>query len=753
MDIQDRNQHGITTETAKLLKILIDHLQTDPYAPIREYISNAYDATVGEANAGIYINGKGNKLSILDEGAGMTKEVILKAFTRIGGSFKTKGDLSTIGMFGIGVLSAFIAARKIVVKTRSEQEEHGWLLDWERYQDIFSLEPYDKEEKGTEAILEMDEDSLDLANNIAIRGFIERTFALLTVPIHLGTTVQNILANPLFFWIENTYNRNISSQLLHSNEAYKLMAKFSHLQLISVFYKQEKVIIKKEDGSEQEDFIRIFFGIPLRPHEPLSRHSIKFFSRGVLVHEDVSNFYPENLAFVVGLVDSPKFKLQITRERIFIQDDHFQEIKRRIEDYIIEFLELITSKDKAIIRQVLNTHRTMLVSHVAGNARNQRLINLFKSNYTFSTSNGELNWNEILPFLERQGAERILYVTSSELETIRDITTSTTANKFLVVYALGPERAIIDEIAKQENVVIQDPKIASGLEGVADVPAPFRKLANSIAPYLGRRSIGAVIFVQLPGDSDIPSVFRITTVQGEKMIGLQSEQSEYGNKSLQVDAIMLNISNPLIRTLAGKKEISRSNFQLIADVLYQTALIHSPFVTMSQEFCKELIQNLTLSLKLQVGIKAKPQKENSEKAYCFVALPYSGFENIWEGACQVLSSLPYNWNVIRADRLIQDTFLLPNVQGHIKKSHRFIADISGLNPNVMIELGMMVENFEEGLLILCDESTSQTIPADLRGKLLVVYPDHLREDKEAFAALFTEKIKAFDDWVTLTGLL
>lgn len=732
------NQYPVTSNISQLIRILVDNLQADPYAPVREYISNAYDACLTIPNSKIYINGEGGNLIILDEGIGMTKDIIFEAFTRIGGSFKNQEDLATIGMFGIGVLSAFIAAKKLIVETRHIHSNKAWRLEWIRYEEKFTLEESEKESHGTKVTMVLDEKHVHhLGQNYEIEGHIGETFALLNVPIYIGKPTTSFLANPLCHWLNSIGEGNIAPRLLSHSDAHELMAKFSHIDLHSIYY------TAKEDGT------KIFLGIPNDVFEPLDRHSVKFFSKGVHIQGDLKEFYPKNLAFVVGLIDSPNFKLQITREKIFTRDAHFTCIRQEMEHHIIAFLQMITAEGGYQIESVLSTHHRMLVAHAYSD---QRLIALFKNHYKFMTSSGELYWREILPFATKNSKHKIIYVTSSELKTIKDFTTTTATKGFLTVYALGAEKSILEKIALTENVIIKDAQELEQDGTVVDVPEPFRKLANAISQHLGRMGMKGTVFINLPADAQYPSVLRIKTIEGKRLLGTPFADNFQVPKSYDADALMLNISNALIRNLAGKKGLKSKQYGKIAEILFETAWLHSPFSTMRQELSDEIINNLMKCIELQVDLKDSTDDLESGQANCFVALPYADeYLNVWEGANQVLSMAPYNWNPIRADRNVKGAILIENIQKNIKSSKRFLADLSGLNMNVLIEIGIMLENNSDRLLIMCDNSTFSKIPVDLRGRLLLRYPDELRVDKNRFAEFFKNKIVAFQDWVALAG--
>src|SRR5262249_23771033 len=161
----------------RLLAIFSKDMMSDPYAAVREYVSNAYDASRKYPNSSIRVSCDDKRITIEDRGCGMTDEVIRTAFTRIGGRLEVHPE-HTVGKFGLGVLAAFMISEELVVETRSEQDDQGWRLVWKHGQQRFSLRPIARSERGTTATLHLADDYRDMADEAGIRDYIERVFGL-----------------------------------------------------------------------------------------------------------------------------------------------------------------------------------------------------------------------------------------------------------------------------------------------------------------------------------------------------------------------------------------------------------------------------------------------------------------------------------------------------------------------------------------------------------------------------------------------
>jgi hypothetical protein len=84
-----------------------------------------------------------------------------------------------------------------------------------------------------------------------------------------------------------------------------------------------------------------------------------------------------------------------------------------------------------------------------------------------------------------------------------------------------------------------------------------------------------------------------------------------------------------------------------------------------------------------------------------------------------------NWQVVRADEKYFEETIDRNVAVWMKRSHAYIADISDLNPNVMMELGYMRWAREpwQPVIVLERAHTGVLLdPADLQGIIRMNYP-------------------------------
>lgn len=734
----------VTADIKRLIEILTTSLHSDPFTPIREYIANAHDATVGNPAPEISISVEGgSRLVIRDNGCGMTRKVILEAFTRIA-SHHSQFDERSVGQFGLGVLSAFMVADRLVVETRSAQEATGWRLEWKSREAEFTILPIDREDLGTTAILCLTDEAIDLADNGVLRDYVSKTFALFPVPISIGANQPAV--NEHWRWLASQREMSRNPRLVFDAEAVALLRRFLHLDISAVYISHEP------DGS------RIFLGIPAAEHSPLDLHKVAFFSKGILVHGNMRGFFPPNLAFVGGLVDSPKFALQIDREG-FVRDKAFRALKDSMEQHILSSLHLLAKEHPAAIERVLHTHRTMLVAQAESTPR---LRSLLSDHYRFETSAGVSHWADILPFAvaDPQGGSRKVVYALSSADRFQAVLSTARTQGLVAVFASGAERVLLEKIAREDNVRIEDAAKLHDPNGLTVIPQPFQRLGARLGAALMSRGIGSINFINLLDEKQHPAMFRLKSSGGFLPGGSPNIED-----LVSVDGLTLNIAHPLIQGLAGRvQDLDAETIQKAADIIYFVAVLQLPYSEVLAAVTDHIIGSLIDSLRRQVEGRKYRERPAAGLAKCFVALPYrEPFDNVWRGLEQVLGAQPYFWEVIRADEDLAGDSLLFNVQDLVDASQRYVADISGLNPNVLIELGLMLQQDRNSVLILCDEETynqgfphdesspRKGIPTDLKGKVLLVYPSEVRGSIDEMAGWLRERIPAFTQFSALQG--
>src|SRR2546427_3869673 len=129
MNEQTKERISFDVETDRILQILSAEIYDSPKAFLRENVQNAYDAILMRCTAQglsiadrkIEITVEKDRLTVVDDGIGMTDEVLRNNFWKAGSTGK-KSDLAqrsgVIGTFGIGAMANFGVCTALRVETR-----------------------------------------------------------------------------------------------------------------------------------------------------------------------------------------------------------------------------------------------------------------------------------------------------------------------------------------------------------------------------------------------------------------------------------------------------------------------------------------------------------------------------------------------------------------------------------------------------------------------------------------------------------
>ena len=192
MSEQNAHKHRFQAEVAQLLHLVTHSLYSNPDIFLRELISNASDACDKLRFEGInhpeyYENDPdlhvrvsfdevNQTLTISDNGIGLTEQeaidhlgTIAKSGTKDFMSKLTgdqKSDAQLIGQFGVGFYSGFIVADKITVESRRAGAAASEAVRWTSTgTGDFEVEQISKASRGTDIILHLREDALDICQS------------------------------------------------------------------------------------------------------------------------------------------------------------------------------------------------------------------------------------------------------------------------------------------------------------------------------------------------------------------------------------------------------------------------------------------------------------------------------------------------------------------------------------------------------------------------------------------------------------
>ena len=234
--------------SAALQLFMGNTLYSDKRVFLRELVQNAVDACHLRSliepdytpTIDVQLNETEDIISIKDNGIGMDRYWLEKYFLNIGISFYRSGELGDIfgssglqmdfiSNFGIGFLSTFLVARRIIVRTR-KQDSQGLLITISDIGDYFDVrQAKDHLPIGTEVILELKPSRIKSWRGMEYLGYLKSNARFVTIPIQFNdaqSTTTVIGCEPLdsFGSSSGTSGRSFSANIqIHPSQGYLMI--------------------------------------------------------------------------------------------------------------------------------------------------------------------------------------------------------------------------------------------------------------------------------------------------------------------------------------------------------------------------------------------------------------------------------------------------------------------------------------------------------------------------------------------------
>jgi molecular chaperone HtpG len=346
-------------ETRQLLDILIHSLYTEREIFLRELISNASDALTRvdfeiltnrevldpdvDLSIRIVPDPDAKTLTISDTGIGMTEDDLVENLGTIAHSGakafmmaaqegeKRLSDI--IGRFGVGFYSAFMVAEWIRVVSRSHNLKARAAAWFSSGDDVYKLEPAERQKRGTDVIIKLREDAEEYLQETRLREIIKKHSDFIPFPIYIGESAEQVNRQTALWrqnprQIEAKEYEDFYKQLTLDFEAplaHAHMVVDAPVQMYAILFtpaKRDRGIfsLRKDDG-------------------------LKLYSHKVLISEYSKELLPEYFRFVQGVVDSEDLPLNVSRESV--QSNRVMaQLKKLVTSKVIDKLKKLASDDQ-----------------------------------------------------------------------------------------------------------------------------------------------------------------------------------------------------------------------------------------------------------------------------------------------------------------------------------------------------------------------------------------------------------------------
>ena len=354
---------GVTTEN--IFPVIKKFLYSDHEIFLREMVSNAVDATqkiktlaaqgdfkgeMGDLAVRVTLDKEAGTLTISDRGIGMTAEEVDRYINQIAFSgvndflekYKDKAN-AIIGHFGLGFYSAFMVSRQVDIVTKSYKEGAQavkWSCDGSPE---YTLEDVEKEDRGTDIILHIDDDCKEFLEKARIESLLNKYCKFLAVPVVFGKKQE---------WKEGKYVDTDEDNVINSVEP--LWAKAPSTLKDEDYKSFYRTLYPMHD--EPLFWIHLNVDYPfnltgilyfprVKSNLELQRNKIQLYCNQVFVTDQVEGIVPDFLTLLHGVIDSPDIPLNVSRS--YLQSDaNVKKISTYITKKVADRLQSIFKEDR-----------------------------------------------------------------------------------------------------------------------------------------------------------------------------------------------------------------------------------------------------------------------------------------------------------------------------------------------------------------------------------------------------------------------
>lgn len=355
---------GVTTEN--IFPVIKKFLYSDHEIFLRELVSNAIDATqklktlssfgeykgeLGEMDVRVKIDKEAGTLTVSDRGIGMDADDIDRYINQIAFSgaeeflekYKDTAN-SIIGHFGLGFYSAFMVSKKVVIRSLSYKEGAKaveWTCDGSPE---YTLTETDKEGRGTDIILYIDDDSKEFLEQARIDTLLKKYCRFLPVPVISGKVKE---------WKDGQYVDTDKDNVVNDTEPLwtRKPAELTDEDYLKFYHdlkpgEEDPMFWIHLNVDYPFNLTGILYFPKIKANVDVNHNRIQLYCNQVYVTDQVEGVVPEFMMLMQGVIDSPDIPLNVSRS--YLQaDSQVKKISGYISKKVAEKLDKMFKDNRA----------------------------------------------------------------------------------------------------------------------------------------------------------------------------------------------------------------------------------------------------------------------------------------------------------------------------------------------------------------------------------------------------------------------
>ena len=439
----DMQTGKINVQTENIFPVIKKFLYSEHDIFLRELVSNAVDATqklkilsttgktdceLGDLTINIEVDKEKKEIRVIDRGIGMTKEEVEKYIAQIAFSsaeefvqkYKGTDSANIIGHFGLGFYSAFMVSDKVEILTKSylnDSQAVKWVCDGSPEYEMTEI---DKEDRGSEIILHISEDSAEFLEESRIVQLLNKYCRFLPVPIRCGN--EKVWEKP------------------EGEEKEKEVEKPRIINNTNPLWKQSPANLKDEDYlkfyrelypmSFEEPMFHIHLNVDfpfnltgilyfpkVKNQFEMQKNKVQLYCNQVFITDQLEGVIPEFMMLLHGVIDSPDIPLNVSRS--YLQSDsNVKKISAHITKKVAEKLEEMFKNNREDFEKKWDDIKVFIQY---GSITDEKFYEKANKFYLFKNIEGKYftidEYKSKIETLQKDKNENLIYLYASDADT------------------------------------------------------------------------------------------------------------------------------------------------------------------------------------------------------------------------------------------------------------------------------------------------------------------------------------------------